>query len=295
MQGRAGMKILLLYLFLFIVGSFLGWVIEVLFRRFVSAKKWVNPGFMKGPWVPLYGFGVIVMFTMTYLCISFLPDSMHFYNPFGDLFNHQYVSAPTVADLIPITLMWIGMVLLEFLAGIIFIKGFHVKLWDYSNIKGNIMGIICPLFNIIWLAVAVIFYYGINPFLYIGASKVYDFMFTDEGAGLNFIFIFFMGIVYGIMLLDYIGSVGLFVKISKFSKESGILERYEAIKEKWEDISKETKNKLFKGRNKTLLLNNNKIEAIKQKIAEAVYIDPEKEKDKSTNYDENGRPAKIEE
>ena len=126
----------------------------------------------------------------------------------------------------------------------------------------------------------------------IAVSKVYDFMFTDEGAGLNFIFIFFMGIVYGIMLLDYIGSVGLFVKISKFSKESGILERYEAIKEKWEDISKETKNKLFKGRNKTLLLNNNKIEAIKQKIAEAVYIDPEKEKNKSSNYDESGRPIK---
>jgi uncharacterized membrane protein len=80
------MKIFLLYLFLFILGCLLGWVIEVLFRRYVSAKKWVNPGFMKGPWLPLYGFGVITMFSMCYLVVSFFPESLRFYNPLGGLF-----------------------------------------------------------------------------------------------------------------------------------------------------------------------------------------------------------------
>ncbi|MBQ8141914.1 MAG: putative ABC transporter permease [Bacilli bacterium] len=287
------MTIFLLYLFLFIVGSLSGWIIEVFFRRFFSAKKWVNPGFMKGPWLPLYGFGVIVMFTMCYLVVSFFPESMHFYNPLGGLFGHDYVSAPKVADLIPIALMWIGMVTLEFLAGLIFIKGFHVKLWDYSNLKGNVMGIICPLFNIIWLTVAVIFYYGINPFLYLGASKMYKFMFGDSGTGLNFGFIFVMGIAYGIMIWDFSTSIGLFARISKFSKESGIIEKYEAIKDRWEEINKDAKNKLFNGKEKHKRIDNTKLETLKEKIAESVYIDPEKEKDKDSNYDESGRPVKT--
>ena len=112
------MQILLIYLFLFIVGCILGWFIEVLFRRFFSAKRWVNPGFMKGPWLPLYGFGVIVMFTLSFVCVSFFPENMQFYNPLGGLFERDYISGPTINDLIPILLMWIGMLLLEFFAGV---------------------------------------------------------------------------------------------------------------------------------------------------------------------------------
>ena len=289
------MQIFLIYLFLYLVGSLLGWVIEVLFRRFFSAKKWVNPGFMKGPWVPLYGFGVIVMFTMCYLCVSFFPDNMLFYNPLGGLFGHNYVSGPTPYDLIPILLMWVGMVLLEFLAGIIFIKGFHVKLWDYSNMKGNILGIICPAFNLIWLSVAIIFYYGINPFLFVISTQMHVYMFGGNGEAAHFGFIFVMGVAYGIMLWDFVTSAGLFASVSKFAKKHAILEKYESVREKWEANVKEAKSKMFsivpeinKGHS------NQKGEEIKQKIAEAIFIDPEKEKNKGTNYDENGRPVKIE-
>ena len=45
--------------FLFYIGSSLGWVLELFFRRFISGnnpeRKWINPGFMVGPYVPLYG------------------------------------------------------------------------------------------------------------------------------------------------------------------------------------------------------------------------------------------------
>ena len=289
------MAIFLLYLFLFIVGCVFGWVLEVLFRRFFSAKKWVNPGFMKGPWLPLYGFGLITMFTMTYLVVSFFPDSMHFYNPLGGLFGRDYTSGPIINDLIPIALMWVSMILLEFIAGLIFIKGFHVKLWDYSNMKGNIMGIICPLFNIFWLAIAVIFYYGVNPFLYLGAINVYNYMFGNNGVGAHFGFIFGMGIVYGLLIWDFITSIGLFAKISKFSKEKGILDKYEDIKNKWESINKEAKDKMFGQRQKKEKRNNPKVEKIKEKIADTIYVDPEKEKHKEDNYDKSGRPIKTDE
>lgn len=48
--------------FIFFMGSMAGWVLEVLFRRFFSKanpeRKWINPGFCTGPYVPLYGLGL---------------------------------------------------------------------------------------------------------------------------------------------------------------------------------------------------------------------------------------------
>lgn len=287
------MQILLLYFFLFMMGCMLGWVIEVLFRRFFSAKKWVNPGFMKGPWLPLYGFGVIVMFTMCYLCISFLPEGLTLYNPLGGLFGKDYVSGPTVADLIPISLMWIGMVLLEFLAGLIFIKGFHVRLWDYTNMKGNIMGIICPVFTVIWLAVAVLFYYGIDPFLYVLSTKVHNYMFGGDGELAHFGFLFALGIVYGLMIYDLVVSLNLFATIRKGVESSGVLERYETLKTKWKDGLTNAKKAL--GIKEVKAPSVSIPEPIKEKIAEAIYIDPKKQKKATQNYDENGRPIKTDE
>ena len=43
---------LLVMAFLFFVGSVLGWCTEVLFRRVFTAKKWINPGFLTGPYLP---------------------------------------------------------------------------------------------------------------------------------------------------------------------------------------------------------------------------------------------------
>ena len=294
------MKIFLLYLFLFIVGCMLGWVIEVFFRRFFSAKKWVNPGFMKGPWLPLYGFGMILMFTMCYLCVSFLPNALTFYNPLGDLFERSGVHGPQIADLIPIALMWIGMVLLEFLAGLIFIKGFHVKLWDYTNMKGNIMGIICPVFTLIWGFVAVLYYYAINPFLYRLASYAYSYMFGGNGQVAHFGFLFFIGILYGFMIYDFVSSIGLFASISRFAKDSGIIAKAEELKASWNKSSSEIKNKMFKSLPQsiqdTIIEKQNAPKSektIKQKIDEVILIDPDLNNDASNNYDEHGRPIKT--
>ena len=57
--------------FLFMVGSMYGWGIELLFRRFISKKnpsrKWINPGFLVGPCLPVYGFGLVFLFVISYL------------------------------------------------------------------------------------------------------------------------------------------------------------------------------------------------------------------------------------
>ena len=55
--------------FLFFIGSVLGWCVEVLFRRCFTAKKWINPGFLTGPYLPLYGFGVAGLFGISLIPI----------------------------------------------------------------------------------------------------------------------------------------------------------------------------------------------------------------------------------
>lgn len=46
------MTVFLQIVFIFYLGSTFGWTIELFFRRIVH-KKWVNPGFLIGPYLPI--------------------------------------------------------------------------------------------------------------------------------------------------------------------------------------------------------------------------------------------------
>lgn len=293
----------LLYLFLFLMGSVLGYGLEVLFRRMFTAKKWVNPGFMRGPWLPLYGFGVVIMFTVILLLLDSLP-SFSFYNPLGFYDFLESESGPSVADLLPISIMTCAMILLEFLAGLIFVKGFKVKLWDYTNMKGNLMGIICPQFNLIWFALAAIFYYGLNPFVYKAAVASFEYMFGGNGGVAHFGFIFFLGLVYGIMLIDFIDSAQVFSRVRAWANKSGLVSRYDEMRLKYKEgalaararfqeaIPQEVKNVIEKGKERA-----KEGEAVSKKaaswFAKLIFIDPAKAQDASNNYDSDGRPMAI--
>ena len=57
----------LILAFLFFIGCFLGWGLEVLYRRFSPAnvsRRWINPGFLVGPYLPLYGFGLCALYLL---------------------------------------------------------------------------------------------------------------------------------------------------------------------------------------------------------------------------------------
>ncbi len=169
---------------LFVIGSLLGWVIELFFRRFVSQKKWMNPGFLTGPYLPIYGFGVLTLYVVSNF-------------PFG-------ITNQVVDIIVHILIIGVGMTVIEFLAGLIFIKGFKVKLWDYSDRKGNIMGIICPSFSLIWLAVGSLYYFLLNPALVQGLTWISE----------NLIYTYFVGTVMGAIAVDFAYSIHLATKLS---------------------------------------------------------------------------------
>ena len=189
---------------LFFLGGSIGWLIELFFRRFFSQKRWVNPGFLTGPMLPLYGFGLVGF----YVFANFIPFSS--------------LPWPTWAcQLLAVFVAGLAMTLIEYIAGLIFIKGLKVKLWDYSSRPGNIQGIICPLFSFFWLVIGAFYIYLANPLF----VTIYDFV-LDNYAIIGF----FLGLFYGILAIDFGWSLGLLTKIRKAVSDSKLVVSWENIK-----------------------------------------------------------------
>ena len=195
------MKILVAIATLFVIGSVTGYVIELLFRRFVSQKRWVNPGFMVGPYIPLYGFGTAILYGLSNVPIA----------KFG---------LPNWANvLIILVTIGIALTLIELVAGLIFIKGLHMKLWDYSNQWGNFKGLICPLFSLIWFGAGAAYYFLLNPIL------IRALLFIAEYP----IYVFFTGVVIGMIMVDFAYSLHLATMIKKMSDMASV--KFDELKE----------------------------------------------------------------
>lgn len=180
--------------FLFMIGSVGGWILEVLFRRFFSAKKWINPGFLNGTYLPMYGFGTVLLF-----CACFIP-------------------IPQWGITLILT---VGLTLMEYITGIIFIKGMKIKLWDYSGQWGNIQGIICPLFSLFWGIIAAIFVY----LLFQPLDNIADMAVNNDFA------LFFNGIFYGVFFTDLCISFNVSLKIREAAAHLRTAVHYEELKE----------------------------------------------------------------
>lgn len=205
------MKYLVIIATLFVIGSLFGWVLELFYRRFVSQKKWMNPGFLMGPYLPIYGFGVVVLYGVSNINLG--------------------ITNQAVDIIVRILIIGLGMTVIEFIAGLIFIKGLKIKLWDYSNCKGNIMGLICPLYSFLWLLVGSLYYFLINPFLVMGISWISE----------NLIYTFFIGIVIGMIIVDFAYSVHLATKLKEFKELQEL--RFEEFKSEFHKKIKEIRNR----------------------------------------------------
>ena len=210
------MKILVAIATLFVIGSTLGYVIELLFRRFVSQKRWVNPGFMVGPYIPLYGFGTMILYGLSNVPLD------------------QFSLPKWVNILITLLAIGIALTLIELVAGLIFIKGLHMKLWDYSDRWGNFKGLICPLFSLVWFGAGVAYYFLLNPIL------IRALLFIAQYP----IYVFFTGIVIGMIIVDFAYSLHLGLMIKKVSDKATV--KFDELKEYLSDkFAPEDKKKPF--------------------------------------------------
>jgi len=129
-------EIFFYYFFYFIIYSILGWISEVLFHLYTE-KKFINRGFLNGPWCPIYGTGAITMIIL----LNRLPHNQILI----------FLAGAILASLI------------ELVTGIILEKLFGNRWWDYSDDKFNIKGYISLKFSILWGIATLILMQFIQP------------------------------------------------------------------------------------------------------------------------------------
>lgn len=216
------MSIMMIICLLFAFGSMGGWVLELFYRRIFSSKKWINPGFLVGPCLPLYGFGISILFLLSYIL------------KFNEWFN-----IPSYLNIIfIIIIMGIMMTVIEYIAGEIFIIGMGIKLWDYSDRWGNIKGIICPLFSLIWTIVAAGFYFLIRPV----CDNLINWF--QNNAYNNMWLPFSLGLFYGVFFVDLCYSFKITKRIKEFAKENKIIIKLEQFKQEIREYQEKAKEKI---------------------------------------------------
>lgn len=103
-------------LLLFTVYSMIGWTAETLLCS-VAVGKFVNRGFLSGPFCPIYGFGGLLISAAL--------------GPVQDNLPVLFLSAVVLTSA------------LEYLTGFALETLFHAKYWDYSTRRCNLQGRVC--------------------------------------------------------------------------------------------------------------------------------------------------------
>ncbi len=213
------MSTLLIFAFLFFLGSHFGWCLEVIFRRFFSRanpeRKWINPGFCVGPYVPLYGVGLCGLYALAIL---------------GEAFG---LTSSVWKRTLLFTVMAACMTAIEYLSGLLALKWLKVRLWDYREERWNVDGLICPKFSFFWALLSAGYYFLIHPHILDGLRWLAE----------NLAFSFFIGFFYGVFCIDVVYSSNLIAKMKQFAEENDAVVRVERVRRYIRQAEAEAKQK----------------------------------------------------
>lgn len=106
-----------IYFMIFMIYSVAGWIMECTLG-YIQKHKFVNRGFLIGPYCPIYGFGVVAGQVLL--------------SRFADNIIIVFILATLICGII------------EYLTSYFMEKIFHARWWDYSQRKFNINGRVCP-------------------------------------------------------------------------------------------------------------------------------------------------------
>ncbi len=135
----------------FFLYGFIGWGVEVVYAA-IKTHKLVNRGFLCGPICPIYGFGMV-----------------------GLVYSVSLIPMPDSGSMSTVAIFFIGMFLttaIELVGGWALFKIYHIRWWDYSEMKFNLGGYICPQFSLLWGLGSVLMIKVVHPLLARGSSPM---------------------------------------------------------------------------------------------------------------------------
>ena len=124
------------WLLFFYLYCFLGWVWESCYVS-LKQRRWVKRGFLRGPLLPIYGFGAVLIL---------------------------WATLPVRGSLALIFLLWMAAAsALEYVTGAAMEALFKVRYWDYSNQPFNLNGHICLACSLAWGAFSILLVRVLHP------------------------------------------------------------------------------------------------------------------------------------
>ncbi len=169
-----------IYFLLFIIYSCMGWIIEVI-GKLIEKHRFINRGFLIGPYCPIYGWGCLTMI----------------------LLLNKYLDEPVILFFMAILICSF----LEYFTSYFMEKLFNARWWDYSKRKFNINGRICLETMIPFGILGCLILYIVNPFIINILDKV--------PSNLLYVLALFLFIIY---VIDNIISLNIMVKFKTTMK-----------------------------------------------------------------------------
>lgn len=206
------------WMLIFYLYCVMGWLLESAWVSY-HQKILVNRGFLRGPMIPIYGCGAVMLLLIGY-----------------GFFGH------------PVLLFLTGMTVatvFEYIVGAGMEKLFRVKYWDYSYRRFQYKGRICLFSSVIWGVLTLILNYGIQSQM--------DQMIRHFPKPISMVLVWIWTIAFG---ADVIWSVRsalslarILQKMEKLQEQAEILryklvenamEKRQAIQDEWLELKKQT-------------------------------------------------------
>lgn len=178
---------------LFFFYSFLGWCIEVVLK-YRQYHRFINRGFLTGPWLPIYGSGAVLITVFVGL-VSKVETS------YGTTFVLSFLICGVV----------------EYLASYILEKRYHARWWDYSQKPMNLNGRV-------WIGNLILFGLGGVLIIHVANPVLYR-LFDAMGAKARDIIACVLGVVF---IADLIVST-LVMKMVKAGVENSEADNTEEV------------------------------------------------------------------
>lgn len=130
----------------FILYAFIGWIYEVILE-FYYGNGFINRGFLFGPYLPVYGFGALLILGLLYkfskkkICLGKI----------------------SITPVLVFILIFLLTTIVEYITGAMLDIFLKTRLWDYSHYKFNINGLVCLSASTRFAIGGTVFIYILQP------------------------------------------------------------------------------------------------------------------------------------
>ncbi len=240
------------YFLLFMIYACSGWILEVI-GKLIQYKRFINRGFLIGPYCPIYGWGAVAITLLLY---------RYAYDPFI-LFIMTIITCAT----------------LEYVTSWAMEKLFKARWWDYSKRKFNLDGRVCLETTIPFGLMGMFIIYVSNPFIIEQFGKV-DSSILNIIAIILFLLYLLDNVISGVVICGFRKTT---VQVSKEGRQDNT----EEITKKVREILS-SKSWTYK----RLINAYPKLVAIKYKIKEIQKVVKENAKEVKDNINEKAQDVR---